>query len=440
MALDATTLFIVGLFLLVGCAVLAGEIASRLGQAALVGQLIVGIVFGPTVLGPVLGLSTGTLSTEFTGLEILATFFVLMMAGLSVTPEQVYSTGVTASLLGIGMFVLPFLTGSVVVHLLYPALSTSTALFVALTISITALPVLAVMLDDFGLLRSRFGTYVLNAALVNELAAVTTFSVLLRVSSNGGAASWTEAIVSGLTVAVFLTSMLAVHYGLRSLRQAELWDRVVERVRTGWRSRELGFALLMIGGLGAALYSQALGLTYLIGAFYAGLVVSPQSIGVKEHREISRIFDAVTWGFFVPLFFALVGFGMDLRSLATSPLELAAFAGLCVFAFLAKVFVGGAITRALGWTGREALGAGFLVSSRGAVELAMATLLLDIGVFDRTLFTVVAGVGLVTTLIAPICARRFVGAAADAAEQKERALRDSGVTNPWAWKGGRPKS
>jgi Kef-type K+ transport system membrane component KefB len=405
--MDPTTLFIVGLFLLIGCAVLAGELVSRVGQAALVGQLIVGIVLGPTLLGPLLGFAS--ITTELNGIEILATFFVLMTAGLAITPEQVRSTGVAAGLLGVAMFVVPFVTGTLVVHLLYPTLAYTTTLFVALTISVTALPVLGVMLQEFDLIRSRFGTYLLNGALINELAAVTTFSVLLRVNADGTSSVWVSAAIAVLTVGVFLASILAVHTALRSLRQLKVWGRMVSRVRREWHSREVGFAVLMVGGLAAALYSQAIGLTFLVGAFYAGLLVTPESVGVREHRQITKVFDAITWGFFIPLFFALVGLGMDLRTLASSPAVLASFGALCAFAFLSKLAVGGAVSRSLGWSPRDAVGAGFLVASRGAVELAMAIILLSAGIFDTATFTIVAGVGLVTTLLSPIGARPFVG-------------------------------
>ena len=404
--MDSTTVLIVSLFLLVACAVVAGELVSRLGQAALVGQLAVGIVFGPTLLGPLLGLTSVT--TELTGLEVLATFFVLMTAGLAVTPEQIASTGVSAGVLGVGMFVVPFLAGAAVVRLLYPALPWTTTLFVSLTISITALPVLAIMLQEFRLLRSRFGIYLLNASLINELAAVTAFSVLLRVETNPATSPWLSAAIGAVTVGVFLSSIFAVHHALRALRQLRIWDRWVSRVRFEWRSREAGFAILMVGGLASALYSQAIGLTFLVGVFYAGLLVTPESVGAREHRQITRVFDALTWGFFIPLFFALVGFGMDLRALASSPEVYLPFAGLCLFAFASKVLVGGGLSRALGWSGRDALGAGFLVSTRGAVELAMAIILLSVGVFSTGTFTVVAGVGLVTTLLAPIGARPFL--------------------------------
>jgi Kef-type K+ transport system membrane component KefB len=422
--MDTTTLFIVGLFLLVGCAVLAGELVSRLGQSALVGQLIVGIVLGPTLLGPVIGLTS--ISSEFSGLEILATFFVLMTAGLAVTPDQISATGLEAGLLGISMFVVPFLFGAVVVHLLYPAFSWTTTLFVSLCVSITALPVMGVMLHEFGLMQSRFGTFLLNGALVNELAAVTTFSVLLRITGGGGTSPWVGVTIAVLTVGVFLSSILAVHTALRSLHQLRVWDRLVSRVRNEWHSREAGFAILMVGGLASALYSQWIGLTFLVGAFYAGLLVTPESVGVREHRQITRVFDAMTWGFFIPLFFALVGFQMNLRDLATSPVDLAAFAGLCLFAFSAKVLIGAAVARALGWSSTEAVGAGYLVASRGAVELAMAVILLSLGYFTTPIFTIVAGVGLVTTFLAPVGAAPYVRRSAAG-----RPSPSGGAPGPW---------
>ncbi len=404
---DATTLFLVGLFLLVACAVLVGELFTRIGQAALVGQLLVGVVLGPTILGPYVGLTS--LSSAMSGLQVVATFFILMMAGLAVSPAQLRSTGVPAAIFGISIFLVPFVVGAEVVHLLYPGFSAILDLFVALTISITALPVLGVMLREFDLMKSRYGTFLLNASVVNELAAVTVFAVLLRIDSGTGS-TWSAIGISVGIVALFLGTVLAVHWGLRALRQLKIWDRVVEGFRGSWRSRDAGFAVLMVTALGAALYSQLLGLTFIVGAFYAGLLVTPESAGRREHRELSMVFDAVTWGFFIPLFFALVGFGTDFRGLFATVLSIAAFVGLVGYAVLSKVLVGTGVGRGLGLSSQEAFGAGFLVSSRGAVELAMAVILLSLGIFTTEIYTVVAGVGLVTTILSPIGAKPFVRA------------------------------
>ena len=403
--MDSTTLFIVGLFLLLACAVLAGELVSRLGQLPLVGQLIVGVVLGPTVLGPALGLQG--LPTLFEGIQYLATFFILMAAGLAVSPEQIRATGGSSVLLGVVVFVVPFLLGAGLVRYLYPGIPLLTSLFVSLAISITALPVLGLMLREFDLLSTRFGAYLLNGALVNELLAVTVFAVLLRLLGTHGEVA-TEVVVSVLSVGLFLSAVGAVHYLARALRAVAAWRLFVRRFWEGWRSREAGFAVLIVAALGAAFLSQLLGLTFLIGAFYAGLLITPESAGRATHRALTQVFDTITWGFFIPLFFALVGLSMDLRLLGGSVESLAVFATLCVFAFGSKVFLGGAVTRALGWSGEKALGGGFLLASRGAVELAMAVILLSLGVFTPTLFTVVAGVGLVTTFVSPIGARPFV--------------------------------
>jgi Kef-type K+ transport system membrane component KefB len=402
---DATTSFLIALFLLLAAAVLVGEIFNRLGQVALVGQLLVGVILGPTLLAPYLGIAST--ASSFTGLQTIATFFILLMAGLAVSPEQIWDTGASSLLLGVAIFLVPFLSGAALVHVLYPTMDSTTALFVALTISITALPVLAIMLREFGLMRTRFGTFLLNASVINELTAVTAFAILLSIS-RGGSNSSLAIAVSVATVALFLASVLAVHMVLRVLRQVRLWDRLVIRFRESWRSREAGFALLIVIGLAAALYSQFLGLTFVVGAFYSGLLVTPESAGTREHRSVSFLFEAISWGFFIPLFFALVGFGTDFRALFSTPLAILLFAALCLFAVVVKLGMGAAVTRSLRWSRQEAFAAGWLLTSRGAVELAMAVILLNLGIFTQQLFTIVAGVGLVTTFFSPIGARPFV--------------------------------
>ena len=404
------------MFLLVGCSVLIGELFVRIGQAALVGQLLVGVILGPTLLAGPLGLTS--IATSFSSLQVLATFFILVMAGMAITPQQIRTTGFAASIMGIVIFVLPFFIGAEVVRLIYPGVSTIEDLFISLTISITALPVLGVMLREFNLLESRFGAFLMSTAMINELAAVTTFAVLLQIYSHPNAIGLSIATAVA-TTGLFLSSILAVYFLQRSLRQLKVWDRMVERFRESWRSREGGFAVLMVIALGAALYSQLLGLTYLVGAFYCGLLITPESAGRREHRSISFIFESITWGFFIPLFFALVGFSMDLKLIGLSLLPIIAFLALVLYAVSSKIFAGAGIARLLGWSPNESLAAGFFVSSRGAVELAMAVLLLNQGIYSTKIFTIVAGVGLITTFISPIGAKPFVRSIAAAQREED---------------------
>jgi Kef-type K+ transport system membrane component KefB len=401
----STTTFIVELFILFGAALIAGEIATRFGQAALVGQLLVGVILGPTVLGStVIGryLDLSQSNVELTGIQLLATFFVLLTAGLDVRPEEIFESGAQAICLGLAVFLGPFFLGAFGIPLLFHSVTFLTALFISLTLSITALPVMAIMLVEFGLSRTKMGILLMNTAVINELAAVTVFAILLRLTTSSGLVAVGIAVVS---VGVFLSTVLAVHFGLRVLRDSHWWSRGQVWFRGTVRTKEAGFALLLAIALGSALYSQYLGLTFLVGAFYAGLLITPESAGTREHRSISQVFDSISWGFFVPLFFAFVGLDMNLSLLDVGTFGVLGL--LIVFALSSKVGIGTAVARLFAWKPRDAWAIGFMVSSRGAVELAMAVILLQVGVFTETIYTIVAAVGLVTTIFAPIGAVAF---------------------------------
>lgn len=406
--INPTTLFIIGLFVLIASAVLVGELFTHIGQAALVGQLLVGVLLGPTLLGPALGLASVT--PEFSGLETLATFFILLVAGMSISPQQLRATGVPSTLLGVAIFFIPFVGGAGVVHLFYPSFGGYEVLFVSLTISMTALPVLGVMLREFGLLETPFGVFLMNASVVNELCAVTVFAALLQMSTSA-VPSWVAAGTAVGAVLLFLGTVLAVYFLLRYLvSRPSTWNRLKEGFRRTWNSREAGFALLIVAALGSALYSQYLGLTFVVGAFYAGFLVTPEVTGKAAHRSLITVLDTVGWGFFIPLFFVLVGYGTNFRALGFSAATLLAFSGLVIYAVASKFIVGAGFSLALDRSPNESFLCGFLVSSRGAVALAMAVILLSAGVFDTTVFTIVAGVSLITTVISPIGARPLVRA------------------------------
>ncbi len=396
--LDPTTQFIVDLFLLMGGAVLAGEIATQLGQPAMVGQLLIGVVLGPTLLGPYFGL-TG-LTAQLGALQILATVFVLFMAGLEVSPEQLYNMDLSHAALGAGVFFLPFLASAAVVPLVLHGVTVFEALYIAITLSITALPVMGLMLVEFGLSGTRIGKMLMNVALVGELLAVTVFSILLKMGTGQGN-PWVTLGIAFVSVALFIVVMFLIHNLLLLLRNARLWEPLVKQFSRTWHSRQGSFAILMVMVVGSTLFSQFLGLTYVIGAFYAGVLVTRESAGAAAHTSISSIFDAMTWGFFVPLFFALVGVEMNLHLIAMVA-GLIAFVSLLTVAILSKFLAGWGLASQFGWGESDARAIGFMVGSRGAVELAMATILLTDGIIQTEAFTIIAAVGIVATIVAPI--------------------------------------
>ncbi len=419
--LSAQTEFLISLFLLLGAAFVAGEVALRLGQIALVGQLLVGVLLGPTLLGPYLGLST--VSPELSAVQWLATFFLLFMAGMEVGPSQIFAMRWRTLVLGLGIFFVPFSIVLVVIHLLAPSLGLLVGAFVAVTLSITALPVMAVMVNELGLVGSEFGRVLMAAALVNELSAVTVFAVLLQIDTTGGHLSWVSVGTALVATALFLAVVFSAYFLLRAIHSRPSWNTSAGRFLGSIRSQEVVFALLMVMGLGAALLSQYLGLTFVIGAFYAGLLATPDIVGDRVYASVRRVLRVVMWGLFIPLFFAITGLQVNLR-LLTDPAALTLFVALVVVAMSSKIGVGATILKAERWKSSDAVALGFLVNSRGAVEIAMAVILLSDGVITTFWFTVVVAVGLVCTVVAPIGAvAAWKATAAGRAELAARAPR-----------------
>jgi Kef-type K+ transport system membrane component KefB len=399
---DAQTQFIIDLCVLVSCSLLAGELALRMGQLALVGQLLAGVILGPTLLAPFLGPSVGftSVSPQLSAIQFLATFFVLFMAGMEMKPEDIFRMEPSTLVLGFLIFLVPFGVTFLTVTLLYPTISSLLAVFIAVTLSITALPVMVVMVAEFGLSGRRLGVYVLNLALINELAAVTVFALLLRIQASNGQISFNAVGGAVFSILLFLGVVFAAYYALKRIHRHGGWGEI-STPTGGVRTKQAGFAILIALALMAALFSQYLGLTFIIGAFYAGILVTPQSVGEKLYEEVRDLLRMFMWGLFIPLFFVIAGLQSNLRLLENYSV-LTAFAALLLVAALSKVTVGAGLSRLLGRSGPDSLAVGFMVNCRGAVEIAMAVILYNEGFLDTRWFTIVVGVGVVTTFLAPM--------------------------------------
>jgi Kef-type K+ transport system membrane component KefB len=391
--------FIIALVILLGCALLAGEIALRLGQLPLVGQLIVGVVLGPTLFGPTVGLTS--VSPQLAAMQFLATFLLLFMAGLEVDPADIFHIPLSTLLLGLLVFSIPFGLTFVTVVGLYPHLGVILSAFIATTLSITALPIMAVMVREFGLVDRTFGKVVLVAALVNELTAITVFAVLLQLNSAGGHASWGSLLTALGSTAVFLVVVFGAYEILKRLRARREARGASSDVMRHFRSREAGFALLMVVSLGAALFSDVLGLTFVIGAFYAGILVTPSAAGPDANKGVQSALSVIMWGFFIPLFFAITGLQTNLR-LLWGGTALVAFFALLLVAMISKIGVGAGFLRMTGASLPDSFALGFMINSRGAVEIAMAVILYTDGIISTFWFTVIVAVGVVCTMVAPI--------------------------------------
>lgn len=383
--------FFLALFLMLAGAWILGEIFKRIGQPPLVGQLLAGAIIGPSVLNVV------QVTADISSLESVAVFFIMLLTGLAVKPAKIIAAGRRGAVVSTIAFLIPFVAG-VEVARLFGAGEVS-SLTVGLTISITAVPVNTIVLMELGILDTDLGATVIAAGVIDDIISFVALS-LIEQFGGGGSAAADAAVEWGLVkVAIFLVVLFVGEHLLRGN---------VSRVRS-WTSKNIPalqaegsyIILMIILAIGVSLLAEWSGMQFVIGAFFAGFLMSEVAGGAALEKATSVIRGG-TFGFFAPFAFAYIGTELVLSSLGSIlPLVGAILAAAIVSKFLGG-YIGAKITR---FSPEESLAIGFLMNSRGFVELVIASTAYGLALIDQALFSMVVGVGIVTTIISPIATR-----------------------------------
>ncbi len=367
-----------------------GWLFARLRQPPVIGEVMAGILLGPSLLGrEVSGWLLPASVAPY--LEIVAQLGVVLymfLIGLELNGELLRRRATTTLAISHASIVAPFLLGAGLSLLLYPVLShrgvsfTSFSLFMGVAMSITAFPVLARILTDLRWQQTELGVIALGAAAIGDATAWCLLAVEVAVvQSQVGAAAQTCALAFA-----FIVGMLVV---IRPL--AERWARRME-------SRSLGVAALaglLAAVLAAAALTEAIGIHAIFGAFLVGAIIPHDSRIAREATE--RLHDIVTV-LLLPAFFALTGMRTEIG--LVSGWQDWMLCGLIILAATAGKF-GGAIgaARYTGMPWRDAWTLGALMNTRGLMELIVLNVGLDLGVISPTLFAMMVLMALVTTLM-----------------------------------------
>jgi K+:H+ antiporter len=371
-----------------------GWLARKLGQPRVIGEIVGGILLGPSVLGRLApGVAHAFTPHSFANFENLSTIgliLFLFLIGMELDYAQLYrhrGTAVAAS----GMSILfPFAMAALLAHSLrirfapHGMGSMPFVLFLGIAMSITAFPVLARILEERRLQGTSLGTTAILCAAVDDVVAWLLLAFALALIGKDGDAAPLWVRMAGL--AGYLIFMLAV---VRPLAKF-----AVKRVKATGLSLEL-LGVVVAAVLLSAAATDVLGIHPLFGAFLAG-VCFPRIARWQE--EIRGKLDMLVSVLLLPLFFALTGMRTRLDLLNDANMWL--WAGIVLLAaVLGKV--GGAVLAArwYGLSWREAGALGALLNTRGLVELIVLNIAYNAGVFSPTLFTMLVMMALVTTML-----------------------------------------
>lgn len=403
-------IFYILLVLLIASRIFA-EIAVRIGQPELFGEILAGIMLGLIVhqyasVFPILAeLDT---SKFFTAVKDLGIFFLLLMVGIELRPRDMAKASKGGIFVATGGMVIPFIFALILGFIYLPQSSYKTAqiIFLGTALSVTAVPVAIKVLMDMDLLESKMGKMIVSAAVIDDVLSLLLLAVLTAVIKSGSIPGGMELVHVFINVVLFfvLTSLVG-HYLYPAA--GKLFQKT--------KADEFELSMLLTTAFAYAVFAEILGMHFILGAFQAGLFFSRKQIKKETYVDIQNKIKGMTNGFLAPVFFPSVGLHLDISALLVIPGFVMLLIGI---ATLGKVLGAGLAARLVGVNFREASAIGFAMNARGAVELVIADIALRAGVFSlpeppppivEHLFSAVVIMAIATTLLTPIMLRYIFG-------------------------------
>ena len=370
----SVTTFLVLIACLLIAAKFAGWLCQRVGIPSVLGQLLLGVLVGPSLLGWV---HPGNLLDTFGNLGVILLMFI---AGIETDMQQMRQVGRAAFISATAGVILPFIAGTAFSLALGYTLPVS--LFLGTLLTATSVSISAQTLKDLGKLTTKEGTTILGAAVIDDVLGLVVLSVILAFTL-GQNPTW----VIVKMVLYFPVAYLLGHYGF------PLLSRWLPRLL----ALEVRIGLILALVLLYAWSAQEIGnVAAITGAYLAGILVARTDMREWVHDGLSKI----GYALFIPLFFVYVGIEADFHSVWQTPLLL--LLGFIGIAIVTKVLGCGFGVLLCGFRPDEALKVGVGMISRGEVALITATIGLQAGLIHASLFSIVILISLVTTLVTPL--------------------------------------
>lgn len=380
--------FILALTIIIVAAKASGYVSVRLRQPSVLGELLAGLILGPTVLDmlhvwPVFS-HDAHLGESIALLAEMGVLLLMMLAGLELHLSELLKSGKVAALAGTLGVLVPLGMGWGTAVLF--GASSSGALFVGLALAATSVSISAQTLLELRVLRSRVGLAMLGAAVFDDILVILTLSISL-ILVGGGGGGLTDILLTILKMAGYLIGASAVGFWLV--------PRLISRIDRLPISQGMVAAVLVVTLLFAWAAEALGGMASITGAFLVGLFLA--QVSFKERIETAIA--AIAYGFFVPIFFVNIGLAVNLRAISGNAWIFALT--ITLIAVFSKILGSGFGARMSGFTNRESIQLGIGMVSRGEVGLIVASFALIEGMISPENFSIVVFMVIIATLLTP---------------------------------------
>lgn len=380
------------------------ELCKKIHMPIVMGEILLGIILGPTVFGAInpdlsafILPKAGATKIALEGITNLAVVMLLFVAGMGAQLQIMLKQGKAGVYTSFTSMLIPFVLGFCAVWF-FPHFFTFSpdrrlvyALFFGIAMAVSALPVITRILMELDLFKTKVGMVIISAAIFDDLTGWLLFSFVLSIMGQHSEVSnigFTIGMILGFGFFMLTIGRYIINQTLRWIQQKPAWSGGVLTIALG-----LCF-------LGAA-FTEYIGLHAILGAFIIGIAFG-DSVHLQE-RERDIIHQFVT-NVFAPLFFVSIGLKVNFIENFDLPLVLLVFflaVGCKVFGGFLGAYLGGL-------TKRESLAVGFGLNARGAMEIILGTLALNVGLIDSKMFVALVVMALVTSMISGPLMKKFL--------------------------------
>jgi Kef-type K+ transport system membrane component KefB len=393
--------FFTNLLILLVTAKILGEIFERFKQPAMIGEILAGVFLGPSILNLI------HRSEDIKVISELGVFLLVIQAGLEIsTDSMIKSLKGKNIIVALMAFFIPNFLGVLVGF--YFNLNILTTLFLGLCIAITALPVSIRMLMDLGKVNSDVGQKIISAAIFDDILALAVLGVLLNIKDTDlSIFSVTKAgLLSVLKITLFVGILVLVYIILKKItKKGDYLERSLGNIISFMKGKEPLFALFFAYVLFFSTFSEWLGFHFIVGAFFAALLISDKIIGKEHHTSIEKTISKMSMGFLAPIFFAGIGLEFNVYSLSNYTLLLV----ILFVSYLSKILGGYFGGKLAGFDNKTSWILGYGLNARGVMELIIANIAYKYGLINSELFSVLVIMGIVTTLTTPVMLKKSFG-------------------------------
>lgn len=371
---------------------------ERFKQPALIGEILAGIILGPTILNFI------HRTDELKVISELGVFLLIIIAGLEINFD-----GIIRSLKGrniiisLSAFFIPFFVGFFLGNVF--ELDIMATIFVGLCIAITALPVSIRILMDFGKLNTPLGQKIISIAIFDDILALSILGIILDLKDiELSFFNISKTVVLTLFKLTCFVLLIIASYKLieRFSRKENFIEEKLNVVLGFLKGKESLFAIFFVFVLIFATITESIGLHFIIGAFFASMLISKELVGEKHLNTIHNTTNGMAMGFLAPIFFAGIGLEFEFSSIENYPLLIL----IILVSFASKIIGGYVGSRIARQNHKTALAIGIGLNARGIMELVIANIAFKAGIISLELFSMLVIMGVFTTICTPFLLKK----------------------------------